>query len=80
MSSGERNRPIPQRDIFWIFLGLVLLAALAVFLKRWFSDDAGASLEHFVRHPVFVFILWAAMSWSIYRRYKAAKIEDHHGA
>ncbi len=73
MNSQERARPLPQRDVFWIFVGIIVFAGLIVASKRWLPNDFGAPVAEVIRHPALVAPLWALMVWHTYRRYRISK-------
>ena len=76
MSSQERSRPLPRRDVFWTFVGIIVFAGLMFASKRWLPNDFGAPVAQVIRHPAFVAPLWALMVWHTYRRYKISKTDS----
>jgi hypothetical protein len=80
MAPRERSRPLPAREVLWIFGSLLVFAVLAFVSNRWLPDDFGAPVARAVRHPALVAILWALVAWFTYRRYRISKTDAHNGA
>ncbi len=72
----ERSRPLRPNELYWIFIGLILFVALALFSTYWLPRDWGDPYVEFMRSSAFVASFWVLGTWLSYRRYKMGKKND----
>ena len=78
MAPRELSRPVPARDVLWIFGTLLAFAFFMIASKRWLPEDFGASVARAIRYPALVAALWALAVWRTYGRSKVTKTDGHH--
>jgi hypothetical protein len=67
MPRSELSRPVPRRELFGVFVALLILAAVILCLKLLIPNSVG---ERIVCHPAFVIPLWILMMSSLIWRWR----------
>ena len=81
ISREEYLRPIPRKQVLWIFLGIGVFVALLVGQNLWWPGlkERGPDLEKWVRNPAIVIPFWAlvvGLKFLLWQRCRAACVQS----